>query len=118
MESKVIRFEVYEDNGGFIRCYMIQGCDVRGFDSWERCDFGDLRRCMYSAFANGFDGVADSFDGIEFEDNVPTALADDRDNSDLIVTAAVNDEGAAYTDVYQHRMGPAGLHAWGIKEED
>lgn len=116
MESKVIRFEVYEDNGGFVRCYMFRGDEVRGFDNWERCGFGDLRYCIYSAFANGFDRVADSFDGIEFEDNVKTALADDRGNSDLIVTGAVNDDGAAYTDVYRNRMGYAGLHAWGIEE--
>lgn len=117
MENKVISFEVYEDNGGFVRCYMIQGDKVRGFDEWERFGFGDLRRCLYNAFANRFDRIVDSFDGAEFDNDVKTALADDRDRSDLIVTAAVNDVGGAYADVYENRMGPAGCHAWGIKED-
>lgn len=118
MESNVISFEVYEDNGGAIRCYMIHGDEVRGFDEWERFGFGDLRRCLYNAFSNRFDRIADAFDGVEFESGVKTALAQDREVSDLVVDARINSEGAAVIDVFTGRMGFAGLHAWGIKEEE
>lgn len=118
MKSDVILFEVYEDNSGFVRCYLIQGDKVQGFDGWERFGFGVLRCSLYNAFANRFDRIADDFEGVEFESDVKTALAQDRADSDLIVNARITPKGSSVVNVDIQCMGYAGMRAWGIKEDE
>ena len=113
MKHKVISLAVYEDNAGVVRCYMIQDDNVRVFDEWEHYEFGGLRRFLYGLFAKGFDYLANA---LETEIDAKEYLDDDRRHSEVIVAAAVNNEGGVYVDVYPSLMGFAGKHAWGIEE--
>lgn len=107
------RIEVYEDNAGYIRAYVRDtGVDgVRVYDCWERCDFADLRKCVYEWLGTGvLDGVESTYSEAEEED--------DKSYSALIVCADRDQYGAVRVIVGPALMGPAGRHAWGIKEED
>ena len=105
--------EIYEDNAGYIRAYVREkGVDgVRVYDCWERCDLGDLRKCVYEWLGTGvLDGVESTYSASE--------EADDERYSTLIVTADRDQYGGVDVHVAAEFMGPAGKHAWGIKEED
>lgn len=107
------RIEVYEDNAGYIRAYVrdtgIDGVCV--YDCWESCDFGDLRKCVYEWLGTGvLDGVERTYSESEEED--------DKRYSTLIVTADRDQYGGVDVHVGAEFMGPAGRHAWGIKEAE
>ncbi len=107
------RIEVYEDNAGYIRAYVREtGVDeVIVYDCWERCDFGDLRKCVYEWLGTGvLDGVERAYRESEEEDDMRYSM--------LIVTADRDQYGGVDVHVAAEFMGPAGLHAWGIKEEE
>lgn len=107
------RIEVYEDNAGYIRAYVREtGVDeVLVYDCWERCDFGDLRNCVYDWLCTGvLEGVERAYSEYEEED--------DKRYSTLIVTADRDQYGGVDIRVGAESMGPAGKHAWGIKEEE
>lgn len=107
------RISVFEDHVGRVRAYVretgVNG--VRVYDCWERFDFGCLRKCVYEwLFTGVLDGVERTYSEVE-ERN-------DNFNSTLIVKARRDRYGAVHVRVGSAVMGPAGKHAWGIKEED
>jgi len=106
--------EVYEDDTGRIRLYLHKygaPYKTRVYDCWERCDFGDLRKCIYEWISLGIMAGVESADGKYDEEN-------DRFYASCIVYVSCPGDGGCKVIAITDRMGPAGRHAWGIKEAD
>lgn len=104
--------KVYEDKTGRIRLYLHEygAYKTRVYDCWERCDFGDLRKCIYEwislGIMAGVESVGDRYDE-----------KDDCYTASTIVYVSCPGNGGCKVIAMADRMGPAGRHAWGIKEE-
>ena len=103
--------DVFEEGGGRIRAYMHVGDEAREFDCWERCDFADLRKCVYEWISlNIMAGVECTYSASE--------EVDDQRYNRRIVHVYRDPVGGSYVQVNNRSMGSAGKHAWGIKEGD
>lgn len=101
--------EVFEDDMGRIRLYLHECGRSRAYDCWERCDFADLRKCIYEWIS------LDIMAGVECTYSVSEERDDKRYNR-RIVSVYRDPACASSVTVNVAFMGHAGRHAWGIKE--